>query len=440
MKRMGESQYYMCNVCRRKFTVRTGTVFERSHISLDKWLYAMYVLVSVREGISSLQLSKELGITQKSAWFMLHRLRDACGTTKENLSEGAGNQGVLSAQERERTKPLFIEDTGNTSMKFNQKMMDKMTDKVLACKPKSDISDPICEAPLIVGDIELACAVLEGGVRVLSQRQTLHALGRSRQGKKESEGELPSFLRANNLKPFINNELTKETNFIEYRPKERGRTAYGIRAKLLPMICEVFINAHAAGVLLKNQLPTAERCRILQNGLAQVGIIALIDEATGYQDIRTKRALAEILEQYLAEKAMKWSRTFPLEFYRQIYRLHNWEWKELETGKKPPTPYIIGRFTDNLVYRRMAPGLLEELRERNPERRVRHHQWFNPDRGHPQLREHISHVITVMKISDTWETLRKNIDKVFPLQWDKGTLFYEEDDSDLNKDLKIKDE
>jgi transposase-like protein len=70
---------YRCNRCKEDFTVRTGTIFERSHIPLHKWLYAMYLLVTARKGVSSLQLAKEIGITQKSAWFVLHRLREACG-------------------------------------------------------------------------------------------------------------------------------------------------------------------------------------------------------------------------------------------------------------------------------------------------------------------------------------------------------------------------
>ena len=77
--------YYRCNQCKEDFTVRTGTIFERSHIPLHKWIYAMYLLVTARKGISSLQLSKEIGITQKSAWFMLHRLREACGPDLEKL-------------------------------------------------------------------------------------------------------------------------------------------------------------------------------------------------------------------------------------------------------------------------------------------------------------------------------------------------------------------
>src|SRR3984893_4994349 len=71
--------FYRCNACKLDFTIRTGTIFERSHVPLHKWLYAMYLLVTARKGISSVQLSKEISITQKSAWFVLQRLREACG-------------------------------------------------------------------------------------------------------------------------------------------------------------------------------------------------------------------------------------------------------------------------------------------------------------------------------------------------------------------------
>jgi transposase-like protein len=85
--------YYRCNSCKEDFTVRTGTIFERSHVPLHKWIYAMYLLVTARKGISSLQLSKEIGITQKSAWFVLHRLREACGNKLEKL------QGIVEIDE-----------------------------------------------------------------------------------------------------------------------------------------------------------------------------------------------------------------------------------------------------------------------------------------------------------------------------------------------------
>ena len=85
--------YYRCNACKEDFTVRTGTVFERSHVPLHKWIYAMYLLVTARKGISSMQLAKEIGITQKSAWFVLHRLREACGPDLAKL------QGIVEIDE-----------------------------------------------------------------------------------------------------------------------------------------------------------------------------------------------------------------------------------------------------------------------------------------------------------------------------------------------------
>lgn len=85
--------YYRCNACKEDFTVRTGTIFARSHVNLHLWLYSMYLLVTARKGISSLQLSKEIGVTQKTAWFVLHRLREACGDDLTKL------QGIVEIDE-----------------------------------------------------------------------------------------------------------------------------------------------------------------------------------------------------------------------------------------------------------------------------------------------------------------------------------------------------
>jgi transposase-like protein len=84
--------YYRCNECDLDFTVRTGTIFERSHIPLNKWLYAMYLLVTARKGISSLQLSKQIGVSQKSAWFMLQRLREVCGNDDSQWNALVGGE------------------------------------------------------------------------------------------------------------------------------------------------------------------------------------------------------------------------------------------------------------------------------------------------------------------------------------------------------------
>jgi transposase-like protein len=137
--------FYRCNQCKEDFTVRTGTIFERSHVPLHKWIYAMYLVVTARKGISSMQLAKEIGVTQKTAWFILGRLREACGENFEKLSgiieideayiggkEGnkhahkragkhdADNKAiVLGMRERGgRTKALHVEKADGATLEF----------------------------------------------------------------------------------------------------------------------------------------------------------------------------------------------------------------------------------------------------------------------------------------------------------------------------------
>jgi transposase-like protein len=104
--------FYRCNACKEDFTVRTGTIFGRSHVPLHKWIYAMYLLVTARKGISSMQLAKEIGITQKSAWFVLQRLREACGNDLTML------QGIVEVDEvylggKEQNKHMKVRITGD---------------------------------------------------------------------------------------------------------------------------------------------------------------------------------------------------------------------------------------------------------------------------------------------------------------------------------------
>ena len=94
--RKGEPGYYICTACEKNYTVRVGTIFERSHVPLHKWIFAIYLAVTARKGISSLQLSKEIGVTQKTAWFMLQRIREAC---KDDNGESGFLYGIVEADE-----------------------------------------------------------------------------------------------------------------------------------------------------------------------------------------------------------------------------------------------------------------------------------------------------------------------------------------------------
>ena len=151
-----------------------------------------------------------------------------------------------------------------------------------------------------------------------------------------------------------------------------------------------------------------------------MGIIALVDEATGYERIREERALAKVLEAFLDDEIHKWTKTFELSFYLEISRLKGWG--SVVSVKRPQ---VLGHYTNDFVYDRIAPGVLVELRERNPVmpqgwRKNRHHQWFTPEFGHPKLRMHIEGVTALMRAAGSWESFKRALDRAYPKQ---GTQF-----------------
>ncbi|MGD0909597.1 MAG: P63C domain-containing protein, partial [Candidatus Acidiferrales bacterium] len=213
------------------------------------------------------------------------------------------------------------------------------------------------EGLLDVGDIVIPCAVLENGQRVLTQSGLMKALGRARQAKGreyyDADVNMPAFLTAKNLKPFISPELGVTSSQIEFRTV-RGMSAFGYPAELLPKVCGVFLDADDAGALTKGQKHIAVQARVLIRGLAHVGIIALVDEATGYQDERSRDALAKILEAFIAKELRPWVRTFPTDFYKEMFRL-----RQIPYRSDVKRPQYIGVLTNDLVYARLAPGVLE---------------------------------------------------------------------------------
>lgn len=295
--------------------------------------------------------------------------------------------------------------------------LDRITDRVLSYRPTLRVIAGAEDKPLVINDIEIPAYVLEDETRVLSQSGFLVALGRSRTPPREGIGgvdKLPYFLSANNLRPFISQEIAASTTPIKFQPPGGGSPAYGYRATLLKDVCDVYLAARRAGAILPAQAHIAEQAEILISAFAHVGIIALVDEATGYQDVRAQRALAQILEQYIAEQFRPWTRTFPYEFYTEIFRLKGWGSPE---GIKRPA--IIGRYTNDIVYARIAPGVLDELQRINPRqpsgnRRQRHHQWFTTDYGHPELIKHLERVIGIMNGSMSWAGFMRSLDRRFP--------------------------
>ncbi|ACS41693.1 Phage-related protein [Methylorubrum extorquens AM1] len=195
--------------------------------------------------------------------------------------------------------------------------------------------------------------------------------------------------------------------------------AYGYEADTLVMLCEAVLAARQARKLQPQQLAIAQQCELIMRGLARVGIVALVDEATGYQTVRKRDALAKILEAYISKELLPWAQRFPLEFYEEIYRLHSWDDLDPRDRSKPG---YVGKLTNALVYERLPDGVLEQLRAQNPvdletgKRKFKHHQFLTDEIGNPHLEKHLSKVIGLMQASDTWIEFKKMFRRVFKVQ------------------------
>jgi len=277
---------------------------------------------------------------------------------------------------------------------------------------------------LKIGDVEFRCVVLEDGTRVISGTGFMKGLGMYRSGalwtrrKDDQDGaQTPLFLAYKNLKPFVSDELSDvlKTQY-EYLPKKGNRIQRGgIKGEAIPKICDVWLQARDAGVLKKTQLIIAAKADMLMRALAQVGIIALIDEATGYQYDREHDELARLLAVYLSEERLKWAKVFPDEFYRLIYKLKNWPFP---VGTK--RTQLIGKITNRIVYEKLPEGVLEKLRELNPKnpkthrRSAKHFQHLSEDIGQEDLRHHLLQLIALLRAASNWPIFERLFARAFP--------------------------
>jgi hypothetical protein len=294
---------------------------------------------------------------------------------------------------------------------------------------KAEYGSP--DHPLELGGLKIPCYVLDDGTRVLGQSHMIMALGMSHGGSGGTGGDrLAKFVGQTRLEPYVERALAERTaNPIKFRVKSGG-IAYGYDATILADICEAVLKARDAGVLMKQQDHIAAQCEILVRGFARVGIIALVDEATGYQEIRDRLALQAILEKYLTDEWAKWTKTFPDEFYIELFRLRDVPYPP--PGKhKNWRPSYVGHWTNDIVYSRLAPGVLKALKKKNPVtekgyRKARHHQLFTRDYGHPAMKEHLANVIFLMRTCVSWADFKRRLDRAAPRQGDTIPLPFDD--------------
>jgi len=275
-----------------------------------------------------------------------------------------------------------------------------------------------CKGILTIGNVELDCYVLDDqeNTRILSATSIFKAFGRPRKGINDRliiDGvKVPPFIAAKSFKTLINKELLSRTRLIEFNADKSNKT--GFDANILPELCSLYLEARRHNYLTASQIPLAEKAEILLSAFAKVGIVALVDEATGFQHSRKSDALRILLEKYIADGMQKWIKTFPDAFFQQLDRLY----------KNTPTisrkrPQYYGKFITQYIYDPIEHGYvkarLDELNKLpDGKRKARFHQWLN-EFGKHQLELQIGKILGIMEISPTLESFKKHQSKQLQL-------------------------
>jgi len=285
-----------------------------------------------------------------------------------------------------------------------------------------------------IGDITIACAVLPDKTRVLSERAITRAFGGKRGGshwkrmKENPDGaNLPVFLSAKNIIPFVDNDLVDGLGRRRaYKPREGGGAGHGIEATLLPKICNALLKVRDAAANHPSQDAIIAQADIIMRGLAEIGIIALVDEATGYIDDKQRTEYRDLFREFIRKECREWEKEFPEQFTDMIYKLYG-----LSKGKPGKHPQFFGHFIRKYIYAPLAGSngaVLEMLDEKNPVvyanggRRHKMHQFLTDTIGLPAVRAHIWQVVGIGNASKSKEVFERGIKTAFPQVGDQGDL------------------
>jgi hypothetical protein len=272
------------------------------------------------------------------------------------------------------------------------------------------------DKPIRIADIEVPCYVLDDGRRVITMNGMIGTLGMARGGAMvKGMNRLELFVSRDRIKPFVSNELHERIR-VPIRFRIGRTTAYGFDSDTLIDIAEAVIQADNAGVLQAQQAGIAHQCRAITSSLTRIGLIALIDEATGYQTKRDKDELQQILTAYLLPEHRPWLQTIPDEFTNEIYRVYGWARTSNNRG-----PRYAGKLIRNLIYAKLPKPVLPALDEANPsnekyQRRHRHHQFLTEKQGLDHFRSQIITVMTLLRISKNKGDFNRHLEAYFGSQ------------------------
>jgi P63C domain len=289
---------------------------------------------------------------------------------------------------------------------------DEVAKAIIAVNDPKPKRHALLSGPLPIGNVDLQCAVLDDETRILTATSIFAAFKKRRQGmndRLEIDGiKVPPFIAANNLKPYINQDVLQRIKLIEYRDGTTLKSGYD--AALLADLCEIYLKARRDGVLTAKQLPQAEQAEILLTAFAKVGIAAVIDEATGYQKVRGNDALRLLLSRYIAEGLRNWVKTFHDSFFGQLDRLYD---NEKTTSRNRPQYY--GGFINRYIYQPLENGYVKAALDKlnindDGTRKARFHQWLS-DGGRDALIRQIARVEARMEMFPDIESFKKAEEK-----------------------------
>lgn len=268
------------------------------------------------------------------------------------------------------------------------------------------------DRPLVIGETSIPCYVLSDGTRVLSQRGLIEGIGMSHGSSKTGDARQVAFFESQAIIPHSVNGLTVALRSpIKFIPPHGGKAAYGYPATILADICETVLAARKAGALTPRQSAIADQCEVLVRGFARVGIIALVDEATGYQKDRDRDALAQILEKFVAREIQPYIKTFDASFYEHMFRLRGLPYPPERANYRPA---YFGHLTNDIVYSRLAPGILTALKDEAKKEGTHMHRHLTPGIGRMTLIKHLAMTEAYMRDSIQWTDFIAKLNKYAP--------------------------
>jgi transcriptional regulator with XRE-family HTH domain len=348
---------------------------------------------------------KEKGITQKE-------LAEMIGVSEVGLSKGVN---------------------GNISESLLSKISHAINIPVSELRVEEDVlkaefgSD---KTPLRLGNLELPCYVLENGMRVFSGRGIQSAIG----AKQTSGSWINRFINSKAIQMnLVTGTLEKLNNPIPFKRNNAGGSqsvTYGYEATLLIDLCNAIIDA-GNDRHFEIEEEYVKNATIIIRAVAKVGIIALVDEATGYdkEKGRAKDELQRFLKTFVSQEAARWAKTFDESFFEMLYKLHNWSW-----SKTHKHPGVVGYWINDVVYERLGPMVLTELKKVNPKndngnRKGKLHQYLTTEIGHPKLKEHLASVQTLAKACNyNLPKFMQLLETALPKQYQQMSLLFPDED------------